>query len=150
MIKTFRGLLADGEQEIIRLSTKKGKVGYKIVSLEIIQQSPGTAGQDNEGLVQVFKVKQSSIPATIDFSDGNLLAMGFYAGNPAADQNPNDMIVVFDNEVFNQDIFICYKDIRGVGDKMNYMLKLETFTMTDNATAVSTLRDIRLNPQVPA
>ena len=150
MIKSFRGRLSDGGQAKIRLSTKKGKIGYKVVSLEIIQQSPGAAGSDNEGLVQVFKVKQSSIPNTIDFSDGNLLAMGFYSGNPSADQYPNDMIVVFDNEVFNQDIFICYSDIRGVGDKMNYMLKLESFTMTDNATAVSTLRDIRLNPQVPA
>jgi len=30
VVKTFRGLLADGGQDRIRLSTIKGKVGYKI------------------------------------------------------------------------------------------------------------------------
>ena len=30
MIKTFRGILADGDQNKIRLTTKKGKIGYKI------------------------------------------------------------------------------------------------------------------------
>jgi len=55
--------------------------------------------------------------------------------------------IIFDREVFNQDIYIT----NGAGDSaslgVNYYLELETINMTDNAAAVSTLRDIRLNPE---
>ena len=36
VVKTYRGLLADGVQEKIPLSTKDGSVGYRIVKFEIV------------------------------------------------------------------------------------------------------------------
>jgi hypothetical protein len=147
MIKTFRGLLASDEMDRIRLSTKKGKVGYKIIKFEVIAQAPGAT--DMEGTVTINKVTFTP-DTSIDLSDGNILGVAYWhsAGNIAYPDT--DHKIIFEQEVFNQDIYVGYKDLQGVqADKgMNYYIELETFTMSDNATAVSTLRDIRLNPQV--
>ena len=147
MFKTFRGILADGEEEKIRLSTKKGKIGYRIVKFEIFPNIPGDVSVDN--VVQVWKVPGQSQGtgggATVDFSDANMLAVGHYSASSTYFNQ--DLITIFDDEVFNQDIFITQTDNDG-SDKINYLLHLEVMTLTDNAASVSTLRDIRLNPQV--
>ena len=147
MIKTFRGLLADGGQDKIRLSTKKGKIGYKIVKLQIFPNNPGAASY--EYCVKVFKILQLSVTNPVDFSDGNLLAVALYHDDTAADKADTGPVVMFEQEVFNQDIYITAFDNVGT-ESVNYYLELETMNMTDNAAAVSTLRDIRLNPQVGA
>ena len=36
MIKSFRGLMDDGTQNTIRLSSNNGLIGYKIVNFQII------------------------------------------------------------------------------------------------------------------
>jgi len=143
VVKTYRGLLADGAQDRIRLSTIKGKVGYRITKFAIIQKSPGAAGKDCEGLVQIFKSSQAAAAQTINFTDSDCLAVGLYTGNPAADQNPNDMIIIFDTEIFNQDIYISYYDVRGVGDPMNYYLELEVIPLDDAGAEYTTLKDMR-------
>jgi len=146
MIKTFRGLLLDGEQDKIRLSTKKGKIGYRIVKFQVMENEPG----DNalEGACKIFKILQTSVTNTVDFSDGNLLAAADY--NKHGDtQNAKSVIIIFDQEIFNQDIYVTWKDNTS-DEKINYYLELEVMTLSDNAAAVSTLRDIRLNPQVGA
>jgi len=146
MIKTFRGLLPDGGQDIIRLSTKKGKIGYRVKNFMLFANAPGT--DDYEHVVKLFKVIQSSVTGTVDFSDGNLLAAGYLEGSGSAAYSDQQMIM-FEHEIFNQDIFITHDTIVGASP-VNYYLELETMPLTDNAAAVSTLRDIRLNPQVGA
>jgi len=147
MIKTFRGLLEDGEQEKIRLSTKKGKIGYRIVKFEIYPNKPGQESVENN--MAVWKVKQLA-PSTstflVDFSDGNMLAVASYHDS-SSESTTSDFVTIFDREIFNQDIYITHTDTNaGIG--CNYYLELETISMSDNAAVVSTLRDIRLNPQV--
>ena len=143
MIKTFRGLLLDAATDRIRLSTKKGKVGYRIVKFEIIAEKPG---QDSiEATVTVSKVDFTP-QNKIHLTDHNVLAVGFYAGNAAAFNYPTSQAVIFDQEEFNQDIYVGNNDLQG--NAMNYYIELEVMSLTDNAAAVSTLRDIRLNPQV--
>tara|TARA_R100001086_G_C11730405_1_gene229517 strand:+ start:129 stop:578 length:450 start_codon:yes stop_codon:yes gene_type:complete len=149
MIKTFRGILIDGGQQQIRLSTKKGKIGYKILKFQFMPHAPGTT--DTENVTQLFKVKQTSVPTTaptIDFSDGNLLG-AIWSLNDASGQQ-GETTIIFDREIFNQDVFVTYTDVRGSSTKGNYYLEVETMVLTDNAAAVSTLRDIRLNPQIGA
>jgi hypothetical protein len=146
MIKTFRGLLADGEQEKIRLSTKKGKVGYTIKSLQLMANN---MNEDGEYVISVWKVKQSAVSALYDFSDHNLIAGAFLRVAKTA-PGLNMSTIVFDQEVFNQDIYITCDDVGGASVGCNYYMELETTNLTDNAAAVSTLRDIRLNPQVGA
>jgi len=85
MIKTFRGLLVDGGVDRIRLSTIKGKVGYKIIKLQLIQEAPGA--QDTETVVTVNKNTFTPI-ATIDLSDSDILAVGFYGGGQIASAYP--------------------------------------------------------------
>jgi len=143
MIKTFRGLLTDGAQDQIRLSTIKGKVGYKIIKLATIQKSPGTSGKDCEGLVQIFKTSQAAAAQTIDFTDSDLLAIAWYSGSPDAYQYPEDTIVIFDNEIFNQDIYISYYDVRGIGDPMNYYIELEVIPLDDKSAEYTTVKDLR-------
>ena len=147
MIKSFRGLLLDGEEEKIRLSTKKGKIGYRIVKFEIMPQNPGTT--DFEHTIKLFKISQASVTEEIDFSDGNLLAVSYTEGNNSSNYIGQPLVSIFDREIFNQDIYITLFDAKGALS-CNYYLELETINMTDNAAAVSTLRDIRLNPQVGA
>jgi len=146
VIKTFRGKLDDQEQEVIRLSTKKGKIGYKILDLRLFPVAPGT--DDYENVVKIFKVTQSSVTGTVDFADGNLLAAAYQNG--AGNQVYSDhLTVMFEQEIFNQDIYITHFDV-ATGISVNYYLELEVVNLTDNAAVVSTLRDIRLNPQVGA
>ena len=145
MIKTFRGKLADGGQNRIRLSTKKGKIGYKIITFAIIGVEPGE--QNSEHTVKIYKVKQSTITNDVDFSDGNLLAVAYY--QDAHDVYQDSLQVIFEQETFNQDVYITAEDTRG-SQAINYYVELEAMTLSDNAAAVSTLRDIRLNPQVGA
>ena len=146
MIKTYRGLLTDGEQEKIRLSTKNGKTGYKIVKFQLMFADVETSVKS---VVKIFKVIQTSVTATIDFSDHNMLACGILSGKADQTAYPEDMLTVFEQEVFNQDIYITHSEVAGSAT-VNYYLELETISLTDNAAAVSTLRDIRLNPQVGA
>ena len=146
MIKTFRGLLGDDSQDKIRLSTKKGKIGYRIHKFQLMFDKPGTESVEN--VVKIFKVIQSSVDGLIDFSDGNLLAASFLSGSTSATY-PEDITTIFDQEIFNQDIYITHTDVAGA-NSVNYYLEVEVMSLTDNAAAVSTLRDIRLNPQVGA
>ena len=147
MIKSFRGLLADGGQDKIRLSTKKGKIGYKIKHFVVLAQTPGTGG-GHEAVVKVYKTKQTTIDGAVDFSDHNLLAVDYYSDQDAPSYTAQSM-VMFEQEIFNQDIYITGYDADG-SNSINYYLELETITLNDNQAAVSTLRDIRLNPQVGA
>jgi len=146
MIKTFRGLLEDGEQDRIRLSTKKGKIGYRIIKFQLMPNAPGAGSFEN--VVKIFKVTQLTITGVIDMSDGNLLAAAYATENDATQYSYSE-VIVFDQEIFNQDVFVTHKDVAS-GVAVNYYIELETISLTDNAAAVSTLRDIRLNPQVGA
>tara|TARA_Y100000310_G_scaffold304946_1_gene344608 strand:- start:42 stop:491 length:450 start_codon:yes stop_codon:yes gene_type:complete len=144
MIKTFRGLLADQGQDRIRLSTKKGKIGYRIVKFQLFPAG-STSTFSYESFGSIFKVSQTSVPAdgVPDFSNGHLLACGYYTQHGSGAIYPEDLNVIFDNEIFNQDIFITHSNSESSA-AINYYLELEVTNLTDNAAAVSTLRDIRI------
>ena len=145
-IKSFRGQLESSTQQTIHLHTNNGAMGYRIKRLEAIQKSPGTVSKDCEGLIQVWKVSQDPTSTDIrtnDFSNQTLLGIVFYSGDPAADQYPNEFVSIFDNETFNQDIYITYYDVRGINDPMNYHIELEQVKLDLNENTVATLRDIR-------
>ena len=144
MIKTFRGLLADGEQDTIRLGTNQGLIGYRIVKFEIMPETPTSAG-GVEHIVQLWKVKQDSVPtaapAPIDFSNSLLLAAGIYIGNDDP-QYAHTNQVIFESEVFNQDIYITHSDTNG-NDNVNYYIELEQLKLDLSEATVATLKDMR-------
>jgi len=144
MIKTFRGILANGATDRIRLSTKKGKVGYRLIKFQVINQNPTTLNVEC-----VLKIEKNPTTASllIDFSQSSTLAVGHYTSGEASNTVPVNMTILMDQEIFNQDIYVTQIGQGSNIDLMNYYIELEVTTLSDNATAVSTLRDIRLNPQ---
>jgi len=145
-IKTFRGLIADGGQDTIVLHTNDGSTGYRIVKFNIISNNP--TGADVESVVSVWKVSQSTASSTIDFSDNMLLATAFFS-NAKAVPNTTISVVIFDQEIFNQDIYINVKAGGGGADSMNYYLELEQVKLALDENTVATLKDIRNAARIP-
>jgi len=146
MIKTFRGLLADGGQDHIRLSTIKGKVGYRISKLEVFPDQPGALSY--ESTVQVWKTEQaapSTSAVTVDFTDSDLLAAAYYGQYSTISSAQQAIAVVFDNEIFNQDIYLTHTNVEGSGaaNSMNYYLELEVIPLDDAGAEYTTVKDLR-------
>jgi len=146
MIKTFRGRILDGGQDTIVLHTNNGETGYRIKKFEIMPQSPGTV--DYESGVSIWKTSQSNIStATLDFdfTDNRLLAAAYMLLGTAPTQGNNSVATIFDNEVFNQDIYITHTNVEGSGaaGNMNYYLELEQVKLNLSESTVATLKDLR-------
>jgi hypothetical protein len=138
-IKTFRGKMEDsvpGNRETIRLSTNNGSVGYRIVKFQVM---PEDVGSTIDGNIKIYKVSNNPGPSgTVDFSDNTLLAVAhYYNGTYEIDE-----VVVFDNEIFNQDIYLVYHEAAGTAS-MNYYIELEQIKLDLNENTVATLKDIR-------
>jgi len=146
-IKTFRGMLPDGGQDTLVLHTNTGSMGYKVVRFELFPHFPGTA--DYEALVKIFKVEQTSVPSssgTADFNDNTLLGTGLYIGTSATASS--SLITIFDQEIFNQDIYVTHTANTGSA-AINYYLELEQVKLDLNQNTMATLKDIR-NVTAPA
>jgi len=139
MIKTFRGLVASGAQDTILLHTNDGSTGYRIVKLKLFPSNPDSS---YETVIKVYSVATNSNVTTptitADFSDNELLAAAWYerSGNQTGHIN-----IVFDNMIFNQDIYVTCKC--GQSGTMNYYLELEQIKLDINANTVATLKDMR-------
>jgi len=145
----YRGQLAGsdtGSSQEFLLSTRKGEKGYRIKKLQILQKSPGAV--NNEGLVIIWKTEPTATQIatkTINLSDNRILAVAFYSASLSANVYPEDTTIIFDNEIFNQDIFMSYIDVSTANDPMNYYLELETIKLDESQAMVATLKDIRNN-----
>ena len=139
MIKSFKGQIADGGQETIRLGTIRGEIGYRIKKYAIIPSDP--ANTSNESIVKVFTVEPAAVSETVNFNDPTLLAVAFYSGNTAASA-PQDMVVIFDNTVFTQVIHLTHATDAGSAP-INYYLELEQVKLSLNEATVATLKDMR-------
>jgi len=139
VVKTFRGLLADGGQDHIRLQTIKGKVGYRIVKFQVMPNNP--AAQDPEAVIQITKTSVATPSELINFTDSDLLAAAYYSGGSSV-AYPQDSVIIFDNEIFNQDIFISLKDDSD-NESMNYYIELEVIPLDDAGAEYTTLKDMR-------
>jgi len=139
VVKTFRGLMADGGQDRIRLSTIKGKMGYRIVKFQVMGQDSSTS---YEAVCKIFKETQTSVTTTINFTDTTLLAAAIYQQNATGQTYPVDQVTIFDNEIFNQDIFITYTTSYASGT-LNYYIELEVIPLDDKSAEYTTVKDLR-------
>ena len=149
MIKTFRGLIVDGGQDTIVLHTNDGSVGYRIVNFRVFPSEPGQ--QTVENTMVIWKVKQTTVSTTaitIDFNDNRMLGVGIFHEGHGDQTGFRDDVVVFDREVFNQDIYITHTDTSGAV-ACNYYLELEQIKLDLGENTVATLKDIR-NVTTPA
>lgn len=140
MIKTYRGLVNDGDQEQIRVKTMTGSTGYRIVKLALMPNKPVTSA--NESVVQIWKRKQTSFSSTIDFDNRSLLAIAVYSNQTDTTYYPDDQSVIFNQDIFNQDIFVTHTNETGA-EAVNYYLELEIIDLRDNENEYITLRDIK-------
>ena len=139
-IKSFRGKIANDTIDTIVLHTNTGSTGYRIVKFQLMGLSENI---DYETTVKVFKIPQdaTALTAEIDFSDNTLLAAGIY-GDSTSGSVQSDQTVIFDNEIFNQDIYVCHKAVSG-STAINYYIELEQIRLDLNENTVATLKDIR-------
>jgi hypothetical protein len=137
--KSFRGLIADGAIDTIPLSTNDGSTGYKITKFQIMGNAPGTVNY--ESIVKIYKIPQTSADGVVDFSDNTLLAAGFLEGSTSV-TSVDGIVIVFDNEIFNQDVYITHSDIEGSAS-VNYYIEMEQIKLSLDENTVATLKDIR-------
>ena len=139
MIKTFRGQIADGAQDTIVLHTNDGSTGYRIVKFQVMQDEPGQ--ESTEHTVKIYKTKQTTVDNTVNFSDGHLLGVALWHKHSGVTY-PSDNTVIFDTEVFNQDIYLTHVDTDGTYP-CNYYVELEQMKLDKAENTVATLKNIR-------
>ena len=140
MIKSFRGLLSDEEQDTIRLTTNNGLTGYRIKKFQIMPNTPGGANSDH--VIKLYAFEQGTVAVTVDFDDSTLLGVCYCTNATDAHYYPRSDAVIFDNTTFNQDIFITHIDTKG-SEACNYYLELEQVKLDVGEAAVATLKDMR-------
>jgi len=139
MIKTFRGKIASGAQDTIVLHTNDGSMGYRIVKFEVMSHSPGTSS--HEGIMKIYKVSQTTIDGVVDFSENTLLAASFSTALVATFTYHD--VIIFDSEIFNQDIYVTSFDASGNTVPFNYYIELEQVKLDLNENTVVTLKNLR-------
>ena len=139
MIKTFRGLIADGAQDTIVLHTNDGSTGYRVVKFNIMPETP-MDGSEQQAVVKIYKIEQATITDDVDFSDNKLVGVALM--RQTADI-VYDQTIMFDREVFNQDIYVTFEDQGSSGKGINYYIELEQIKLDLSESTVATLKDIK-------
>ncbi len=106
----------------------------------MIPEKPGTT--NHRFVIRIFKTEQTTASEVLNFSDNTLLAAGEIEDNAASHYPASSNGIVFDNEKFNQDIYVTMKDV-GVGESCNYYIELEQMRLSLDEQTVATLKDIR-------
>ena len=137
-------MLANGGQDSILLSTKKGEKGYRITNFQLLGKD--VTGANQESVVKIYSKEQSTVDGVVDFSKTDLLGAGFYE-QAASGSYFGGQVIIFDNVVFNQDIFVTHEDAAGSAplNYVNYYLELEVIKLNETEATVATLSDIRTN-----
>ena len=140
MIKSYRGLLTDGGQDHIRLETPRGRIGYRIVKFEIMPPAIGTTAA--EYCVKIFKDEQASIDGAVDFGDNSLLAAATMKSQTTLGNPETPLQVIFENEIFNQDIYVTGFDADS-SNSVNYYIELEQIKLSEIEALVTIVKDLR-------
>ena len=143
---SFRGQLPMGVEERISLHTNDGKTGYKITKFQIMSSTPGVG--DVEFIAQIYKTSElTNITTEPNFNNNRLLGIVYYQDHFNS-QYPSSTEVIFDNETFNQDIFVNITSPNGSTIRVNYYIELEAMKLDLNASTYTTLKNIRSRTQV--
>jgi len=119
---SFRGLLADGEQDKIGIQGSVGAIAWRITKFEVITETPGTT--DYEQIVKIYREEQDSVTGTINFEENELLAAAYTEGGAATNFIGNPMSVIFDNALFVRNIYVTQYDAKNAL-ACNYYIELE-------------------------
>jgi len=126
-VHSFRGLLVDGGQDKISIQGSVGAIAWRITKFELIGYNPSATA--NESTVKVWREEQGVDDGSgdpykfIDFQDNELLAAAYYSG-AAANSQPQDVSVIFDNALFSRNIYLTHFD-GSANVAINYYIELE-------------------------
>jgi hypothetical protein len=140
-IKTFRGQLPMGTQEKLHLSTADGLTGYRLKKFELMLKQPGQVTATVIG--KIFLNDQTgSITSDVEFNDTDLIA-AHYLVDASNVIYPTSNLIMLDQEIFNQDIYVYITDADGGTNPCNYYIELEQFKIDLNTSTYQTLKNIR-------
>ena len=151
MNKTFRGKLASTDVLRIRLSTNNGLTGYKIVKFQVMTGS-AVANVESANMVAVSSTESDATGVTrtaqnnVNFDDPTLLAAIDYRQHANEAYGISSNNVIFDDKIFNQDIYVTNQDITASAEPLNYYIELEQVKLSENEATVATLKDMRAGP----
>ena len=128
----------DSDIETIPLHTNNGSTGYRIIKLQVMPADD----TNTESVFKIYSVSQTSATNILDFSDQTLLAAVYFSMHGSSDAYPEDATVIFDNIIFNQDIFLTLKG-QNTAQPLNYYIELEQIKLDLAANTIATLKDIR-------
>ena len=97
---------------------------------------------ETANLVAIYSVPQTNAVGTADFNDNTLLAAADYRQHDNEAYGNTANVIVFDNMVFNQDIYVTNM-AHNAAQTMNYYIELEQMKLDLNENTIATLKDIR-------
>jgi len=139
-IISYRGLLADGGQDTINLHTNDGKTGYKVVKFQVMTEKVSTVSVEHT--LKIYKTKQSTVDEIVDFNDITLLGAAITMSRSDAYNAPVIPDIIFDGEIFNQDIYVTHKDNLAT-QSCNYYIELEQIDLTEDQALVAIVKNLR-------
>jgi len=142
-LRTFRGLLASDTQDRIRLEHRDGKIGYRIAKFQLMTWVAGHSASETESTVKIYKTKQTVIDSGVDFGEGVLLGAATLGYDANIASYPVTTIVVFDREIFNQDIYITHNNEHADLAPVNYYIELETISLDESEATAVILKSFR-------
>jgi len=121
-IHSFRGLLTDGEQRKIRIQGSVGSIAWRITKFQLMQ----TTFANTEVIIRIWREAPSDAEAiaTITFDNNLVLAAGLISGYGASEGYPEDITIIFDNDLFSRDIYITNLAVDNA-QPINYYIELE-------------------------
>lgn len=144
-IKTFRGMLPINVEDKIHLSTNDGLTGYRITKFQIMSNTPGEGNHELVGKIRL--TEDPNVGPTVDFNDSDVLAACYHTDLGNLGTAATSDTIIFDNEIFNQDIFVQIGDATGATVPCNYYIELEQMKLDLNASTYITIKNIRSRTQ---
>jgi len=118
---SFRGLLADGGQEKIRIQGATGEIAWRLTKFQILPEAPGVSSAEH--IVKIYREEQTTEDGVINFTDDELLGAAYYTSNTSGGELESTM-VIFDNNLFVRNIWVTHVDVRS-SFNVNYYIELE-------------------------
>jgi len=123
-VHSFRGLIPSGEETKIRIEGAVGAIAWRIVKFELMGYKPGDGSEGSyECIAKIARNPVASVSGTVDFTDANILAVGLCFSNTGPHYS-EQVYTVFDNDLFNRNIFVSQIDI-DAARSLNYYIELE-------------------------
>ena len=119
-IHSFRGLLADGVQEGLRIQGSVGAIAWRISKFEVLGPDAAT---NMRQVLKIYREEQSSVDTVINFADDELLGAAVLEDYDAL-ATAVASSVIFDNNIFVRNIWLTSKGHTDT-PSTNYYIELE-------------------------